>query len=167
MIKIKAFDKSINRKTFHCTSEPLNHYFQKTVSQDVKRKLSSCFVAENEQGEIVSFYTLAATGICLDLLPESEAKKLPKYPLIPCVLLGRLAVDERFTGQGLGRVLLVDAIQRVSRSDIAAFAVMVEAKDESAKLFYEKMGFQALIDEPLRLFFKLRFSGCLLLVQAT
>lgn len=151
MIKIKAFDKSINRKTFHCTSEPLNHYFQKTVSQDVKRKLSSCFVAENEQGEIVGFYTLAATGICLDLLPESEAKKLPKYPLIPCVLLGRLAVDERFTGQGLGRVLLVDAIQRVSRS----FAVMVEAKDESAKLFYEKMGFQALIDEPLRLFFKL------------
>lgn len=80
---------------------------------------------------------------------------MPKYPLIPCVLLGRLAVDERFTGQGLGRVLLVDAIQRVSRSDIAAFAVMVEAKDESAKLFYEKMGFQALIDEPLRLFFKL------------
>lgn len=155
MIKIKAFDKSINRKTFHCTSELLNHYFQKTVSQDVKRKLSSCFVAENEQGEIVGFYTLAATGICLDLLPESEAKKLPKYPLIPCVLLGRLAVDERFTGQGLGRVLLVDAIQRVSRSDIAAFAVMVEAKDESAKLFYEKMGFQALIDEPLRLFFKL------------
>lgn len=62
MIKIKAFDKSINRKTFHCTSEPLNHYFQKTVSQDVKRKLSSCFVAENEQGEIVGFYTLAATG---------------------------------------------------------------------------------------------------------
>ncbi|MCG9766939.1 GNAT family N-acetyltransferase [Vibrio alginolyticus] len=59
----------------------------------------------------------------------------------------------RFTGQGLGRVLLVDAIERVRRSDIAAFALMVQAKNESAKLFYENMGFQALIDKPLKLFF--------------
>ncbi|WP_244264480.1 LysE family transporter [Kingella kingae] len=92
---------------------------------------------------------VAARGVSLENLLESEVKKLPKYPLIPCVLLGRLAVDERFTGQGLGRVLLVDAIERVRRSDIAAFALMVQAKNESAKLFYEKMGFQALIDEPL------------------
>lgn len=154
-IVISSFSKDINRKAFQCSSEPLTRYFRQTVSQDIKRRLASCFVATLPDGTVAGYYTLAATGINLDLLPPEEASKLPKYPLIPCILLGRLAVDNRFINQGLGRVLLADAVIRSLKLEVAAYALIVDAKDEVAADFYRKMGFKSFIDQPLKMFLKL------------
>lgn len=160
-IVIMPFSKETDRKTFRCSSEALTRYFRQTVSQDVKRRLASCFVATLPDGSTAGYYTLAATGVELGLLPPEETAKLPKYPLIPCILLGRLAVDERLSGQGLGRVLLVDAIIRSSKLEVAAYALIVDAKDEAAADFYGRMGFKPLTDRPLKMFFKLdrNFTG--------
>ncbi len=82
-------------------------------------------------------------------------RKLPRYPLIPATLPGRLAVDRRQKGKGYGRFLLADALYRVSRSEIASFAVIVDAKDESARQFYERESFLELPDQPMKLFWPL------------
>lgn len=79
-------------------------------------------------------------------------RKLPRYPLVPAALLGRLAVDQKHQGKGYGRFLLADALYRAVRSEIASFAVIVDAKDEAAKRFYERESFQPFPDQPLKLF---------------
>jgi predicted GNAT family N-acyltransferase len=85
-------------------------------------------------------------------LPEELFRKLPRYPNVPAVLLGRLAVDKDFKKQWLGGVLLADAIRRVTRSEIASFGLLVDVKDESAKSFYQRHGFVSLPDSPMKLF---------------
>lgn len=154
-IAIRPFEPSVNRKSFRCASEALTRYFRQPVGQDVKRRLTSCFVAVLPDGTVAGYYTLAAASIDISLLPSEETAKLPKYPLIPCVLLGRLAVDERFTGHGLGRVLLADAVIRSARMEVAAYALTVDAKDETAAAFYRNMGFKPLVEQSLKLFLKL------------
>ena len=77
-------------------------------------------------------------------LPEAIAKKLPRYPALPAIRVGRLAIDSRFQGKGLGGALLADAAARGSRADAAAFAMLVDAKDATAAAFYEQHGFQPL-----------------------
>ncbi len=88
----------------------------------------------------------------LSALPAATVKRLARYPLVPAVLLGRLAVDHRLRGQGYGRFLLADALFRTHRSEIAAFAVVVDAKDEAARRFYARESFLTFPDQPLRLF---------------
>ena len=88
-------------------------------------------------------------------LPASTRKKLPRYPTVPAVRMGRLAVDHEFKGQGLGGALLADALDRAARSEIAAFALVVDAKDEAAAAFYSHHGFIALPDSSLTLFLPL------------
>lgn len=140
-----------DRKAFTCGSPPLDRYFHEQVSQDVKRRIASCFVAIDAQEQIAGFYTLAATSVAFDKLPAQRAKKLPRYPVVPAVLLGRLAVAQICQGQRLGMALLADAVMRSTRSDVAAHLMVVDAKDEAAVRFYEHFGFQRLGDEPLRL----------------
>jgi len=79
-------------------------------------------------------------------------RKLPGYPLVPATLLGRLAVDRRQQGKGYGRFLLADALYRAAQSEIASFAVIVDAKDDSARRFYERESFLPFPDEPMKLF---------------
>ena len=95
---------------------------------------------------------MIATGILLSDLPAETIRTLPRYNLIPATSIGRLAVDERYRGQGFGRYLLADALFRSWRNEIASFAVVVDAKDDSARSFYEREGFLALPDQPLKLF---------------
>jgi len=85
-------------------------------------------------------------------LPETTARRLPAYPLVPATLLGRLAVDRRHQGKGYGRFLLADACFRAVRSEIASFAMVVDAKDDGARGFYEREGFLGFPDQPMRLF---------------
>jgi GNAT superfamily N-acetyltransferase len=112
-------------------------------------------VALADGQRIAGYYTLASASLLLADLPASTGKKLPRYPTVPAVRMGRLAVDQAFNGQGLGGALLADALDRAARSEIAAFALMVDAKDETAAAFYRHHGFIALPDSPLTLFLPL------------
>ncbi|WP_204245127.1 GNAT family N-acetyltransferase [Cloacibacillus sp. An23] len=104
--------------------------------------------------EVIGYYTPSAASVLLDSLPGYRAGKL-RYPVIPAALLGRLAVAHRFIGEGLGKVLLYDAIERTRRAEIACYAVIVDAKDEKARDFYIAFGFEPFKISPLKLFFVL------------
>lgn len=140
-----------DRKRFSCGSALLDRYFREQVTQDVKRRVASCFVALDDDGRIAGFYTLAATSIAFDKLSAERARKLPRYPVVPGVLLGRLAVATAFQGQRLGISLVADAILRSTRSDVVGHLMVVDAKDEAAARFYAHLGFHRLGDAPLRL----------------
>lgn len=152
---LAPLDAAHDRAGFNCNSEPLNRYLREQVTQDTRRRVAACFVALADGQRIIGYYTLASTSLLLADLPSSTAKKLPRYPTVPAVRMGRLAIDQAFKGQGLGGALLADALDRAARSEIAAFALMVDAKDEAAGAFYRHHGFIALPDTPLTLFLPL------------
>lgn len=132
------------RDDFSCGVEALNHYLARQATQDVRRRASACFVAvEASSGKVAGYYTLAAAGVPLTDLPESLSKRLPRYPSVPVARVGRLAVDLAFHGQKLGGALLADAAVRASRSEVAVFALVVDAKDDAAEAFYRHHGFQS------------------------
>ena len=92
------------------------------------------------------------TGVQTCALPISDhAKRLPRYPVIPAVLLGRLAIAKSHQGKRLGGALVADALLRAARSEVMAYAMVVDAKDEAAVRFYEHLGFTRLDDDPRRL----------------
>ena len=103
-------------------------------------------------GSVGGYYTLSATAMKLAELPADVARRLPRYPLVPATLLGRLAVDRQHQGKGYGRFLLADALGRAVRSEIASFAVVADAKNEAARRFYERESFLAFPDQPMKLF---------------
>ena len=153
---VEPLGRQHDRKAFHCGAEALDHYFHQQASQDMRRRVAACFVARAIETNIIAgFYTLAATNIVLKELPEQTIKKLPRYPAIPAILLGRLAVSSGHRGQGLGAALLADALDRAARVEIGAFALLVDAKDDQAAAFYRHHGFEALPDAPNRLFLAL------------
>ncbi|MDE2341998.1 MAG: GNAT family N-acetyltransferase [Betaproteobacteria bacterium] len=152
---LAPLDATHDRTAFRSESEPLNRYLREHATQDIRRRVAACFVALADGQRIAGYYTLASASLPLSDLPHSTGKKLPRYPTVPAVRMGRLAVDQAFKGQGLGGALLADALDRASRSDIAAFALMVDAKDEAAASFYRHHGFIALPDSPLTLFLPL------------
>ena len=141
---------SHNKKNFSCGKEMLDNYLQRQANQDIKRKLSACFVlVDNKKGMIKGYYTLSNSSIRLDDIPEKIKKKLPEsYSSLPTTLLGRLAVDNHYKGKGIGKLLLIDALKRsfVTSKSIGSFAVIVDTLDEEAKKFYTKYGFIILPD---------------------
>ena len=150
--RIELLEKQ-DRSAFDCGKPELNTYFRTRVSQDVRRNYATCFVAIDKAGDrIAGFYTLAMGSVPLGELPEDVAKRLPRYPQVPVVHLGRLAVDQNYQGQKLGGSLLADAIARSIESEIAAYAVVVDAKDKNAVAFYEHFGFLPLSRSPRTLF---------------
>lgn len=152
---VALLDSAHERSEFNCASEPLNRYLREQVTQDIRRRVAACFVALSDERRVVAYYTLASASILLGELPASIARKMPRYPVVPAVRLGRLAVDQAVKGQGLGGALLADALHRAARSEIAAYAMLVDAKDESAVAFYLHHGFIALPDSPQSLFLPL------------
>lgn len=150
--RIEPLSDSHDRTAFACGIPALDRYLREQVSQDIRRRVANCFVAvEIATGAVAGYYTLAATGVALADLAPSLVKKLPRYPVIPAALLGRLAVSQDFKGQGLGTALMADAIRRVARGDLAVFALFVDAKDEAARAFYERHGFERLPGDTRRL----------------
>lgn len=142
---------SHDRATFTSGSSALDSYLHQRAKQDMRRRVASCFVAVDEAGTIAGYYTIAASSLVLDLLPADQAKRLPRYPAIPAVLLGRLAVAQVHQGRSLGGALVVDALLRASRAEVMAYAMIVDAKDEAAARFYEHLGFERLQDDRRRL----------------
>lgn len=143
------------RTGFNSGSQPLDLYFRQHVSQDVRRRVTTCFVAVSDNERVAGYYTLAAASVLLADLPAAAGKKLPRYPTVPTVRMGRLAVDLEFKGHGLGGALLADALTRACRAEIAAYAMVVDAKDETAAAFYRHHGFLALEAGDLKYFLPL------------
>lgn len=147
---IELLDKKHDKKEFNCGKELLNNYIQNQAGQDIKRKLSACFVfSDNETNLIQGYYTLSNNSIPLSQFPIQIQKKLPKsYTSIPTTLLGRLAIDIKSQGKGIGKILLIDALKRSYElsKEIGSFAVVVDPIDEEAENFYEKYGFIKLPD---------------------
>ena len=152
---VAALDLSTDRASFKSGVEPLDRYFRTQVSQDIKRRVTACFVATDAHGRMAGYYTLASASVLLVDLPEALGKKLPRYPSIPAVRIGRLAVDQSFKGIGLGAALLADALRRAGKAEIAAYAFLVDAKDQDAASFYAHHGFMALPDQALCMFIAL------------
>ncbi|MBW4091614.1 MAG: GNAT family N-acetyltransferase [Proteobacteria bacterium] len=133
-----------DRRGFTCGAEPLDRYFHERVTQDIRRRIANCFVAVDGVGAVAGYYTLSAAGLPMTDLPEEEAKRLPRYPLLPACRIGRLAVATTASGHGLGAAFVVDAVTRAMRAEPAIFALLVDAKDEAAARFYAHLGFRPL-----------------------
>lgn len=153
--RVSRLPAQTNRDNFHSGSSALDNYFHSQVTQDIKRNITACFIASAEDGRVAAFYTLASASILLNDLPPDITRKLPRYPSVPAVRMGRLAVDQSFQGQGLGGAMLADALQRCAAAEIAAYALLVDAKDDKAAEFYAHHGFIALPQQTLTLFLPL------------
>jgi len=147
-----------NREFFSCGIPELDNYLHLQARQDAKRKVAAPFVMVEQTRSIVGYYTLSAYGIRLAELPAEVAKRLPKYPLIPATLLGRLAIGSKYRGQKLGRVLLMDALHRSwkNTAQVASAGVVAEAYDEVARRFYLHHEFVPLPEHPRKLFIAMR-----------
>jgi GNAT superfamily N-acetyltransferase len=140
--RIEALGPQHDRAAFSCGVAALDRYFREQATQDVRRRVTACYVATAAgTGLVAGYYTLAAAGILFADLPEPLAKRLPRYPSVPVARLGRLAVDQSHQGQQLGAALLWDAATRAARSEVAMFALVVDAKDDRAEAFYRHHGF--------------------------
>ena len=143
-----------DRTAFNCGIAELDDYLRQQASQDAKRKVAVPFVMVDPQRRILGYYTLSAYGVRCTELPPQVAKKLPKYPLIPATLLGRLAVSRERQGQKLGSLLLMDALHRSwkNSAQVASVGVVAEAIDDAARKFYLHHEFVSLPEHPRKLF---------------
>ncbi|TIS57183.1 MAG: GNAT family N-acetyltransferase [Mesorhizobium sp.] len=150
--RVEVLGPQHDRTSFESGVEPLDRYFRMQAGQDARKNVAAPFVLVLPDNVIAGYYTLSATAVGIGEWPARTIRKLPRYPLIPATLLGRLAVDRRYRGQGHGRYLLADALSRCVRSEIASFAIIVDAKDEAASRFYQRESFLPFPDQPMRLF---------------
>ena len=148
---VELLADSHNRGVFDCGVEPLNRYLQQQATQDVKRNVATVCVAAIGT-EITGYYSLANTGISPGILPDNLQKKMPRYQMLPAVLLGRLAVDLRYKGRKLGIGLLSDAFVLSLKSPLAWALFLTDALDASAAAFYGRFGFRPLKDNPNHLY---------------
>ena len=150
------------RADFCSGHDRIDRYFRETVSQDVKRSYAACYVLiERSSGKLAGFYTLSAHSIPLNDIAPELAKKLPRYPSVPVVLIGWMGRDLAFRGAGLGSMLLYDAISRVAQAPIGAYAICADAIDEDATVFYLKHQFQPLLSRPQTLFLPMKTAQAL------
>jgi GNAT superfamily N-acetyltransferase len=147
------------RDAFNCSEPELDNYLKHYARQHAKNNISRTFIAapQTDPTQVLGFYTLSAGSIIFDDLPIKLQKKLPKYP-IPIARIGRLAVDTKVHGQGIGEYLLMDALYRCTAlaNEIGIVGVAVDAKNKKAKTFYLKYGFYELTNTPLKLFIPLQ-----------
>jgi GNAT superfamily N-acetyltransferase len=151
-LRVESLGPQHDRSSFSCGIDALDRYFRAQAGQDARKNVAAPFVLVLPDNAIGAYYTLSATAVKLTDFPDQTARRLPRYPLVPATLLGRLAVDRRFQGRGYGRYLLADALWRIARSEIASFAVIVDATDDAARRFYERESFLPLSDQPMKLF---------------
>ena len=156
-----------DRSSFHCGEEALDRYFQTQVTQDIRRRITNCFlVVEAVRGQVAAYYTLAAASVPLTGLPPEEIKRLPRYPTLPAVRIGRLAVDEKYQGRGLGAAMLMNAVHRTLQDAAAAYTLLVDAKNDRAVAFYERHGFRSVAGQPRTLYLPLATAQKALLKSA-
>ena len=148
-MKIQLLDNTHNRKNFTCEEDSLTEYIKTQVRQDIRKRLATCFVAIDNQRNVIGYYTLTSESLGREIIPIKYLKQVPKNYNAPVILLGRLARDITTKGTGLGEYLLLDALFRsykLSSESIGAMAVVVDPINEKAIDFYEKYGFEQLPD---------------------
>jgi predicted GNAT family N-acyltransferase len=153
--RVEPLGRQHDRAAFSYGVEPLDRYLREQAGQDARKRVAAPFIlCEGKSDAVLGYYTLSALSVDVGAWPEDVAKKLPKYPLVPVTLLGRLAVDTRLRGKGAGEHLLTDALRRALEAsrEVASLAVVVDAKDKSAVSFYRHYGFTSFADQPRRLF---------------
>lgn len=154
LYRIRAFDKAVDTAAFRCGQPALDQYIRHYAAQDVRRNVARVFIAtpENDSQRLAGFFSLSAGSVSCSELPESLAKKLPRYP-VPVALIGRLAVGTDFQGKGLGSILLADACRKVAHASdtLAVAGIVVDAKDAAAATFYRHFGFLPLPGQEARL----------------
>lgn len=156
---IIPLEKGHQRSAFDCGNDDLNRYLKQQARQDAEKYAAAPFVLIESAAPIVrGYYTLSSSRIPLDELPTDLARKLPRYAYLPVTLLGRLARDKTIPVPGLGEFLLLDALHRSLQHarQIAAMAVVVDAKDEQAERFYKHFHFLPFQQTPLRLFLPMK-----------
>lgn len=167
-LALELLNRKHNRDTFSCGIEFLDRYLKRQANQDSKRRISRVFVACGSQEgsqegfqetEVLGYYTLSTFALDLSALPEKIAKRLPRHPVL-AALIGRLAVNTSMQGQGVGGLLLANAIRRTLAvsDEIAIFALVVDAIDDKAEVFYSHYGFSRLAASGTRLFLPLKSS---------
>ena len=152
---ITPLGKQHDRKTSDCGEASLNQYLNRFANQDIRRRVNRVFVAcpPGKPRLVIGYYSLSAGSLAAADLPERFRHRLPRYP-VPIVLLGRLAVDKSRQGQGLGAILIADALQRIALASqvMAVYAVVVDALNDRAAEFYQQFGFIPMPSQPLKLF---------------
>jgi ribosomal protein S18 acetylase RimI-like enzyme len=150
---IEKINRTHERRSFSCGSIDLDEYLQYHARQNDTRGLGRTYVAlQRGNNQVAGYYTISAASIEFSELPDSVAQRIPRYP-IPSVRLSRLAVDIKYQGQGLGKLLMMDSFKRclMVEKTLGIYAIIVDAQDENACRFYIKYGFRKLKDEHLRL----------------
>ena len=164
--RFETLHEGHDRASFHCGEDALDRYFQTQVRQDARRRISNCYVVvETATGRVAAYYTLSAASLPLVGLPSDVASRLPRYPAIPAVRIGRLAVDQAFQRRGLGELMLINAVHRTMQDAAAAFTLLVDAKNAQAVAFYQRYGFRPIADKPQTLFLPLATAQKALLPQ--
>jgi ribosomal protein S18 acetylase RimI-like enzyme len=155
--RIEPLSAAHDRTSFSSGEPALDEYIRRFASQDMRRRVSQVFVATSPPDpRVIGYYTLSGTSFSRDELAPDLARRLPRYP-VPAAIIGRLAVERSRQRQGFGERLLVDAFDRIreaSRS-IAVYAIVVDAKNDAVRRFYEAYGFRSFVTAPLRLYLPL------------
>ncbi len=163
-MEIVLLEKKHHRKNFTCEEDLLTQYLRIQVSQDIRKRLTTCFVAVDNKQYVIGYYTLSSESLGRDSIPEKFIQQVPKNYNAPVILLGRLARDISMKGTGLGEHLLIDALFRsykLSIESIGAMAVVTNPINQKAVAFYKKYGFEQLPDSekmflPMRVIKQLR-----------
>jgi hypothetical protein len=157
--RVEALERRHDRNGFTCGAEALDRYLHQQARQDAEKRVAAPFVlGQPPSSRVLGYYTLSASMICADDLPEELSRTLPRYPQLPVTLLDRLAIETTLKGQRMGQFLLMDALWRSlgAAARIAAMAVVVDAKDKTAEAFYGHFGFTQLQQRPARLFLPMK-----------
>ncbi len=159
MLEEQRLDSNIhNCANFDCGTPVLNEYLARYATQHRKKGISRIYVLLDSAApvEILGYYTLSAAQVDAAQISDADRKKLPRFP-IPCFRMGRLAIHKDQKGKGLGAKLIGMAVDRClhAREEVGAYALVVDAKDENAKSFYEHYGFTACTDQPMTLYLPL------------
>jgi predicted GNAT family N-acyltransferase len=143
-----------DRAAFSCGTTPLDVYLKTQARQDIEKNLAAVFILTKDGRTVAGYYTLSQYSVEADTIPEEIKRKLTKHHSIPATLIGRLARNAIFRGQGVGELLLMDALKRpyIHSKQIASWAVIVDAKDDQAVAFYKKYGFMEILNNPRKLF---------------
>jgi ribosomal protein S18 acetylase RimI-like enzyme len=157
-LQIEKLESSHLRDEFNCGDPGLNDFIRQYAGQNAKKRFSTTYVAvKKDTIHVLAYYSISVGSIVCEALPDQERRGLPSYP-VPVAKLSRLAVDQSVQHRGLGRILLIDALEKILSiaDEIEVFAVEVDALNEAAKRFYQRFGFQTLKDDALHLYLPMK-----------
>jgi predicted N-acetyltransferase YhbS len=138
VLSIEPLRERHDKASFASGVTELDRYLHTQAGQDAKRNVAAVFALVEDGETVIGYYTLSAYGIRVSELPPEMAQKLPRYPVIPATLLGRLAVSRKHQGRKLGQLLLMDALRRSldNTREMGSIGVVVDALDDNAEKFY-------------------------------